>query len=129
MSQRIERIQHLDHMPKATKALSILKRLAERVEPIMDKHDLKITTLKEFYPKNPRHLGQNRGPGLSVRIRLRESGDESKFRPEWGIINTMLHELTHNRYPDHDDDFKSYLQELRDEYDSRYGPVTWPAYS
>jgi hypothetical protein len=127
MSQRIGSITHLDHMPKATKALSILNRLAERVKPIMDKHDLKIITLEEFYPKVTRLLGQNSGQGRIVMIRLREIGDESKFRPEEGIINTMLHELTHNRYLGHGDDFQSYLQELREEYDSKYGPVTWPA--
>jgi hypothetical protein len=126
MSQRIGTIKHLAQMPEATMALSILNRLAERVKPIMDKHDLKINTLEEFYPTDWLR-GLNCDQGDTVLIRLREIGDESKFRSERRIIDTMLHELTHNRHLGHGDDFQSYLQELRQEYDSIYGPVKWPA--
>jgi hypothetical protein len=131
MSQRIGIITHLDHMPKATMARSILNRLVERVRPIMDEHDLTIVTLKEFYDEydddDDKWMGRNEGMGKVVMIRLRDMDDKSKFLPKEEIIETMLHELTHNCYPDHDDDFESYLQGLRDEYDSKYGPVTWPS--
>jgi hypothetical protein len=127
MSQRIGSITHLDHMPKATMALSILNRLVERVKPIMDEHNLSIGTLKEFYDDDDEDMGRNKGRGEVVMIRLREMADKSKFLPKEEIIDTMLHELTHNRYRDHDGDFESYLQGLRDEYDSKYGPVTWPS--
>jgi hypothetical protein len=128
MSQQIGSIKHLDHMPKATMALSILNRLVERVKPIMDEHNLSIGTLNEFYDDDDdEHMGWNEGKGEVVMIRLREMADKSKFLPEEEIIDTMLHELTHNRYCDHDGDFESYLQGLRDEYDSKYGPVTWPS--
>jgi hypothetical protein len=114
MSQRIGSITHLDHMPKATNALSILNRLVERVKPIMDEYNLSIGTLKEFYDDDDdEHMGWNEGRGKVVMIRLREMADKSKFLPKEEIIDTMLHELTHNRYGDHDDDFESYLQEGR----------------
>ena len=64
-------------------------------------------------PANPSLLGLNIGGGAEVKLRLRRPNNELDFFPYDQILDTMLHELCHNRYGPHNADFYNLLDEIR----------------
>ncbi|GME73186.1 unnamed protein product [Ambrosiozyma monospora] len=58
----------------------------------------------------------NKNFGNTIYIRLRPASNENWFLPNEEIVETMLHELAHNRFQEHNQDFYSLLDELRNMY-------------
>lgn len=54
--------------------------------------------------------------GQKILLRLRPAWDPDMFYPEEDIIETMLHELTHNVRVPHDQTFYDFLSRLQEEY-------------
>lgn len=108
---------HLKKRPKSVEALTLLKRVAAHVRPIMAARDFHVKTLAEFFPTQTNLLGTNYGKGIKVSLRLRPHYNDSEFMPFDDIIGTMLHELTHNVFGPHDAKFYAMLDDLNVEYD------------
>ncbi|KAG5643139.1 hypothetical protein DXG03_001529 [Asterophora parasitica] len=109
---------HLKDKPKADRALPMLQRIASLVKPIMRKHNWNLPVLAEFFPENPNLLGININRGMKICLRLRPAHAPDTFYEEEDVIQTMLHELTHNVHGPHDEKFYKFLSELQDEYDA-----------
>ncbi|KAG6830343.1 hypothetical protein H0H92_001136 [Tricholoma furcatifolium] len=109
---------HLKDKPKADRALPMLQKIASLVKPIMRKHGWKLPVLAEFFPDNPNLLGLNINGGQKICIRLRPAHAPDTFYDEDDLVQTMLHELTHNVHGPHDDKFYKFLSGLQDEYDA-----------
>lgn len=58
-------------------------------------------------------MGLNIGGGAEVKLRLRRPNNEWDFFPYEQVLDTMLHELCHNKYGPHNSDFYSLLDEIR----------------
>jgi hypothetical protein len=48
---------------------------------------------------------------------LRHAGDEKQFLPLEQVVDTMLHELSHNVFSEHDSNFHALWDQLRQEYE------------
>ncbi|KAJ2558024.1 hypothetical protein EV175_001003 [Coemansia sp. RSA 1933] len=81
----------------------------------MQKRGWKVTTLREFFPRNSSLLGLNVNHGLEIRIRLRPAQDRSQFLRYEDLLGTMLHELVHIVRGPHDAEFYKILDELKAE--------------
>ncbi|CCH58944.1 hypothetical protein TBLA_0B01010 [Henningerozyma blattae CBS 6284] len=108
---------HIDHVavlnrPGHDEALAMLRHVARAVSLLMRQRRLHIGTLREFYPGDRRLLGLNVGHGIEVRLRLRHAGDEMRFLSAEAVLETLLHELTHNWFGPHDRKFYKRLDEL-----------------
>ena len=64
-------------------------------------------------------LGWNKGNGATIALRLR-TDDLKGFRKYESIINTLLHELTHNVFSAHDDKFFALFADLKKQYLSHH---------
>ncbi|KIY73506.1 WLM-domain-containing protein [Cylindrobasidium torrendii FP15055 ss-10] len=114
----VDSYTHLKNMKRADEALSILKKVASFVKPIMRSHKWRLPVLAEFFPKEENLLGMNVNRGRKILLRLRPPYDSDAFLTFEDIIGTMLHELTHNVHGPHDEKFYKYLSGLQDEYDN-----------
>lgn len=102
--------------PKYEKALDILRSLQFLCQNIMTKHNLRVDHLWELDPSHHGVNGCNVGQGRQIMVRLRNETN-SGFRSMEEIMDTMLHELAHNHYPEHDRHFYSFWNTLRGEYE------------
>lgn len=112
-------------VPDASEARALLQKLS--VDPgivhIMEKRNWRVGTLREIPPQGKVGispvclLGYNRNFGEEICLRLR-TDDYGGFRKYAVIIATLLHELCHNVYADHDNNFKALNSELKREYDA-----------
>ncbi|KIK70539.1 hypothetical protein GYMLUDRAFT_279618 [Collybiopsis luxurians FD-317 M1] len=114
----VQSFTHLKDRKSADRALLILQRVASLVKPIMRKHSWILPTLAEFFPDNPNLLGLNVNMGQKILLRLRPDHSPDSFLPEEDVVQTMLHELTHNVHGPHDEKFYKFLSELQQEYDA-----------
>lgn len=114
----IQSFTHLKDRPNADRALHILKKVASLVKPIMRKHGWVLPVLAEFFPDSPNLLGLNVNMGQQILIRLRPAHAPDTFYDQEEVVQTMLHELTHNVHGPHDDKFYKFLSGLQDEYDA-----------
>ncbi|KIJ97888.1 hypothetical protein K443DRAFT_224902 [Laccaria amethystina LaAM-08-1] len=114
----IQSFTHLKDRPNQDGALHILKKVASLVKPIMRKHGWVLPVLAEFFPDSPNLLGLNVNMGQQILIRLRPAHAPDTFYDQEDIVQTMLHELTHNVHGPHDDKFYKFLSGLQDEYDA-----------
>ena len=74
--------------------------------------------LQEFYPQNDGLLGLNINRGAAIKIRLRQTHDQTSFFSyEDHILGTMVHELTHMVESSHSSRFYKLMDELHDEVD------------
>ncbi|KAF9011078.1 WLM domain-containing protein [Cyathus striatus] len=112
----IQSFTHLNDRPHAERALHILKRIASLVKPIMRKRNWVLPVLSEFFPDSPNLLDVNSGQKILVRLRPPHAPDT--FLSEEDVLQTMLHELTHNVHGPHDEKFYKYLAGLQEEYDA-----------
>ena len=91
---------------------------------------MKVKSLVEFYPSNPRLLGLNVNRGQVVKIRLRSANNSSEFLPYVDVLGTLIHELTHNLVSNHSSKFYKVMDELYDEVendeDKSFGGDTSP---
>ncbi|KAJ7070561.1 WLM-domain-containing protein [Mycena amicta] len=110
---------HVKGPPKQqARALEMLQRVASLVKPIMRKHGWILPELSEFFPAQANLLGLNVNGGQKILLRLRPAHSPDTFLEEEGVVQTMLHELTHNVHGPHDDKFYKFLSGLQDEYDA-----------
>ncbi|KEP53419.1 WLM domain protein [Rhizoctonia solani 123E] len=114
----IRAFTHLANQPRAPEALHNLKRIADLVHPIMQKHGWVLPVLAEFFPDDERLLGLNINSGEKILVRLRPARSPGSFYPIEQLVHVMLHELTHNVHGPHDERFYSFLNKLEDEYDT-----------
>ena len=101
--------------PPPEEARLLLERLANDagIVAVMKKYEWSVGLLTELPPSLETGLmgvsdhcllGLNKNKGEEILLRLRTS-DCLSFRPYLSIRETLVHELTHNRYDDHDDKF------------------------
>ncbi|KAJ3778325.1 WLM domain-containing protein [Lentinula raphanica] len=118
----VQSFTHLKDRKSADKALEMLQRIASLVKPIMRKHSWVLPVLAEFFPDNPNLLGKSRldllnvNMGQKILVRLRPPYSPDSFFPEEDVVQTLLHELTHNVHGPHDEKFYKFLSELQEEY-------------
>ncbi|KAG7099776.1 hypothetical protein E1B28_001588 [Marasmius oreades] len=129
----VKAFSHLKNLKDSGNALHMLQRIASLVKPIMKKHDWELPCLAEFYPDTQNllvmtHYQHGAAPaqmvsedvngGEKILLRLRSPHDPGRFLELDGVVQTMLHELTHNVHGPHDDKFYRYLSRLQDEFDA-----------
>ncbi|KFX94966.1 hypothetical protein O988_06059 [Pseudogymnoascus sp. VKM F-3808] len=102
------------HRPEV--AMDTLQRAASLVKPLMRAHNFKVGLLAEFLPKERGLLGLNTGGGRIINVRLRHATDPTQFFTFNMIMDTVLHELCHNRFGPHDANFHALWDQLRDEF-------------
>ncbi|UKZ75933.1 hypothetical protein TrVFT333_003629 [Trichoderma virens FT-333] len=107
---------HLAQFRRADEALTILKKVASLVKPIMRSRGWKVGELVEFYPNQHNLLGLNVNRGMRICLRLRYPQDQNQFLPTESIVDTMLHELCHIVHGPHDAKFHALWDQLRDEW-------------
>jgi hypothetical protein len=122
-----EGYQTLDGLPLENYALTLLRRCAYLVGPIMRRHGWAAPLLSEIYlDKHPNLAGYHKSwlsptkrIPMEIALRLREPENMHKFIPIDEIMQIMLHELTHFENVDHDLSFYTsnarLLAELRDD--------------
>ncbi len=96
----------------------MLRKVASMVKPIMRKRNWKVQILAEFLPPEQNLLGLNINRGYKICIRLRYHNNPDLFLPIEQVIDTMLHELSHNVWGEHDSNFHRLWDELRDEQET-----------
>jgi hypothetical protein len=96
----------------------MLRKIASMVKPIMRQRSWYVNTLAEFYPQEHNLLGMNTNQGQIIQLRLRHAGDETQFLPFEQILDTMLHELTHNVHGPHNQHFHALWAKLREEQEA-----------
>ncbi|KAG8765431.1 hypothetical protein FRC19_006394 [Serendipita sp. 401] len=114
---RFHRIEPLRHMPDPSKAEALLKRLSEdqAIRHVMEKHKFSVGLLTELAPhEHPGLLGLNKNAGESIHLRLRTDAMDG-FRLYSEVRRVLCHELTHNVWGDHDDNFKALNSRLNRE--------------
>ncbi|KAJ7508580.1 WLM domain-containing protein [Mycena galericulata] len=114
----VKSFTHLKGRPKEERVLPMLQRIASLVKPIMRKHNWVLPVLSEFFPAQDNLIGLNVNGGQKILLRLRPAHAPDTFYEEEDVVQTMLHELTHNVHGPHDDKFYKFLSGLQDEYDA-----------
>lgn len=105
----INAITYLKNKPNSQYAFQLLKDINNSVALLMYENGLKVSILAEFYPKQSNLLGLNLDRGYKIMLRLRQPFDDSQFLSRDEIMNTMIHELTHNKIGPHNDTFKELM--------------------
>ncbi|THH16319.1 hypothetical protein EUX98_g9318 [Antrodiella citrinella] len=98
-------------------ALNVLRRLADdpAIRHVMQTHRFAVGVLTEFAPhEHPDKLGYNTNAGQSISLRIRTDLYDG-FRPYLDVRKVLLHELTHNVWGDHDNNFKELNSQLNRE--------------
>lgn len=109
--------EHLSGLERGDAALTMLRKIASVVKPIMRKRGWRVQVLAEFLPPEQNLLGLNINKGYKICIRLRYHNNPDLFLPFEECVDTMLHELSHNVWGDHDSNFHKLWEELRDEHE------------
>lgn len=126
---------HLKRLSRENEALHTLKKIASLVKPIMRARNWKVGVLAEFYPNQQNLLGMqspllgkictslillgiNENRGQKICLRLRYPGDVNQFLPLEQVVDTMLHELSHNVHGPHNAEFHALWDQLRQEYEA-----------
>lgn len=84
------------------------------IRAIMQKHKWKVGVLQELSPAERTILGYNQNAGQLISLRLR-TDDMEGFRQYSEIRKVLLHELTHNVWGKHDDNFYQLNRQLNQE--------------
>jgi hypothetical protein len=74
-----------------------------------------MIALRKQFEEGACVLGYNENAGHKIFLRLR-SDDETQFRSYNALVNTLLHELTHNVHGPHDAAFWKFFGQLKTEY-------------
>lgn len=117
VSYKFHSIVPLPHLPSPASATAYLNRLAvdPAVQHIMQKHRFSVHTLTELAPhEQPHLLGLNVNQGEAIKLRIRTDVYDG-FRPYSEVRRVLCHELTHNVWGDHDDNFKKMNSQLNRE--------------
>lgn len=126
VNPRFGKVTYLADHPYAQQAEAIMRKVALLVRPIMDENKWTVNHLTEMYTseKDDGCYGFNLGRGETIFVRLREIDDKSIFLEFEEILNTVLHELIHNWYDDHDGDFAALWYDLALRFGASMGCVT-----
>ncbi|KAJ7524815.1 hypothetical protein O6H91_17G023300 [Diphasiastrum complanatum] len=108
--------------PPPSKAMELMHRLARDpgVIAVMKKHGWKVGIMSELAPEgyvgiSPKCLlGFNKNHGEEISLRLR-TDDLKGFRKYESIKKTLMHELAHMVYGEHDEDFHRLDKQLNKE--------------
>ncbi|GAA6061234.1 hypothetical protein JCM10212_002693 [Sporobolomyces blumeae] len=104
-------------VPQFDRRKAMLERLAgdEAVRDVMRRHKFAVGVLTELHPiLQPTLLGLNTNSGEKVSLRLL-TDDMEGCRNYNEVRRVLLHELSHNRFGDHDDNFKELNSQLNKE--------------
>lgn len=107
---KISVIEEFPHPEKARQLLERLK-LDRGIQAIMKVRRWVVGELIELTPFETSILGYNRNAGQLIALRLR-TDDLSGFRHYDSVRKVLLHELTHNVWGDHDDNFHALNRQL-----------------
>ncbi|CAD0106823.1 unnamed protein product [Aureobasidium uvarum] len=110
--------EHLQDCPQPEDALLRLRKIASLVKPLMRKRSWKVKVLSEFLPDDGRLLGLNINKTHKICVRLRYTHNPSAFLPIEQCVDTLLHELSHIVFGDHDSNFHALWDELRDDHET-----------
>ncbi|KAF9072086.1 WLM domain-containing protein [Rhodocollybia butyracea] len=108
LNYRFHKLIPLPHLPEPSSALSLLQRLSDdpAIRHIMNKHKFSVGVLTELAPhEHPELLGLNENAGQQIKLRLRTNRYDG-FRTYKEVRRVLCHELTHNVWGDHDNNFK-----------------------
>ncbi|KAG9019715.1 hypothetical protein FRB90_010985 [Tulasnella sp. 427] len=114
---KFHRIEPLPYLPNPEAARAILEKLASdpAIKHVMQKHEFQVGVLTELAPhENPTLLGLNVNAGQSIKLRLRTDAYDG-MRTYKETRRVLCHELTHNVFGDHDDNFKTLNSQLNRE--------------
>jgi len=100
-----------------------LKELSEDpgILGVMKKHQFQVGCLSEMPPDGQVGvdsecvMGLNRNAGQEILLRVR-TDDGQGLRPYQSLVPVLLHELTHNVWSDHSNNFKTLCSQLNREY-------------
>lgn len=116
-------IRPLTYLPNPEKSQRFLERLADDagIKASMRKHGFSVGLLTEMNPaehttQESRTLGLNRNRGEVIELRLRTDAYDG-YRDYKVIRETLCHELTHNVWGDHDQNFWKLCKEIEAEVD------------
>ncbi|XP_031492885.1 uncharacterized protein LOC116259288 isoform X2 [Nymphaea colorata] len=115
-------IPGIELSPPATEALKIMHTLASDpgIVAVMNKHHWRVGIMSELAPigyvgVSPKCiLGFNKNQGEEISLRLR-TDDLKGFRKYESIKKTLLHELAHMVYSEHDENFFALNKQLNQE--------------
>ncbi|TFY68846.1 hypothetical protein EVJ58_g763 [Rhodofomes roseus] len=110
-------IEPLAHLPEPASARALLTRLANdpAIRHVMQTHHLAVGLLTELAPhEQPHLLGLNVNAGQAIKLRLRTDRYDG-FRLYSEVRKVLCHELTHNVWSDHDNNFKEMNSRLNRE--------------
>ncbi|KIK52349.1 hypothetical protein GYMLUDRAFT_49963 [Collybiopsis luxurians FD-317 M1] len=108
INYRFHKLVPLAHLPEPSSALNLLQRLSDdpAIRHIMQKHKFTVGILTELAPhEHPELLGLNENAGQQIKLRLRTDRYDG-FRTYKEVRRVLCHELTHNVWGDHDNNFK-----------------------
>ncbi|KIP05548.1 hypothetical protein PHLGIDRAFT_74106 [Phlebiopsis gigantea 11061_1 CR5-6] len=114
---RFHEIVPLPHLPSPESARALLARLASdpAIVHVMQQHRFAVGTLTELAPhEQPHLLGLNVNAGQAIKLRLRTDAYDG-FRTYKEVRRVLCHELTHNVWGDHDNNFKELNSQLNRE--------------
>ncbi|CAD0082474.1 unnamed protein product [Aureobasidium vineae] len=110
--------EHLQDCPQPEDALLRLRKIASLVKPLMRKRSWKVKVLSEFLPDDERLLGLNINKTHRICVRLRYTHNPGTFLPIEQCVDTLLHELSHIVFGDHDSNFHALWDKLRDDHET-----------
>ncbi|KAG6811551.1 hypothetical protein H0H92_006904 [Tricholoma furcatifolium] len=117
LKYRFHELSPLEHLPNPESALALLAKLSEdpAIQHIMQRHQFSVGVLTELAPhEHPELLGLNVNAGQAIKLRLRtDLYDGSRLYKD--VRRVLCHELTHNVWGDHDDNFKELNSKLNRE--------------
>ncbi|KAF6761814.1 WLM domain-containing protein [Ephemerocybe angulata] len=107
----------LAHLPNPEMARATLEKLASdpAIRHVMHKHEFTVGVLTELAPhEQPHLLGLNVNAGQEIKLRIYTDRYDG-FRSYKEIRRVLCHELTHNVWGDHDNNFKELNSKLNRE--------------
>ncbi|GLB41640.1 putative WLM-domain-containing protein [Lyophyllum shimeji] len=114
---RFHQLTPLAHLPNPSGALALLTKLSEdpAIQHIMQLHKFSVGVLTELAPhEHPELLGLNVNAGQAIKLRLRTDRYDG-FRLYKDVRRVLCHELTHNVWGAHDENFKELNSKLNRE--------------
>ncbi|KAI6164465.1 WLM-domain-containing protein [Pisolithus thermaeus] len=114
---RFHKLEPLGHLPEPSSALARLSKLANdpAIQHIMQQHKFSVGLLTELAPhESPGLLGLNVGSGQAIKLRIRTDAYDG-FRPYLEVRRVFCHELAHNVWGEHDNNFKELNSRLNRE--------------
>ncbi|KAK0202451.1 WLM-domain-containing protein [Desarmillaria ectypa] len=117
LNYRFHQLLPLPHLPNPASAHNLLQRLSDdlAIQHIMQHHQFSVRVLTELAPhEHPGLLGLNVNAGQQIKLRLRTDRYDG-FRTYKEVRRVLCHELTHNVWGDHDNNFKELNSKLNRE--------------